>query len=83
MSYYGAVWEIQTSKTNAKKYLKGKPLPKMGYETDLIVKKDDYGSNCRLVILNISGVYFIACNNVERKLWPEFFGFSLVSRDIS
>lgn len=77
MSYYGADWEWQTSKANAEKYLNGKPLPKMGYETDLIVKKDDYGFTCRLVILNISGTYFVACSNVERKYWPDFFGFTL------
>lgn len=80
MSYYGGHWEISTSKANAEKYLNGKALPKIGYETDLIVRKDDYGFTCRLVIINVSGTFYVACSNVERKFWPEFFGFTLISQ---
>lgn len=80
MAYHGAEWEIQTSESNAKKYLKGKPLPRMGYESEIMQKRDNYGFICRLCILNISGVYFVACSNVERKQWTEFFGFTLESK---
>ena len=79
MSYFGAEWEMQVSEAKCKKYLNGKDLPKMGYQTDLIVKRDEYGFMCHLTALNVSGTYFIACSNVERKYWPEFFGFTLYS----
>lgn len=79
MAYYGIEWEVSVSKAKAEKYLNGKSLPRMGYETDLSVKRDVYGFVCRLVVMNVSGGFYVACCSVPRREWSEFFGFELDS----
>lgn len=81
--YFGKDFEIIVSANNASKTIKNvgldKPLPKMGYELDLI------NSECKkytLKLMNISGQFFVGSNNCTKSNWVDVFKFDLKNMSI-
>lgn len=50
------------------------PVPRMGNEVCVALKRDNLGVNSRLFVQNISGQYFLVSCNVPMGEWPDVFG---------
>lgn len=78
-SYYGASHERAISRNEARKLLTehvgaSAELPRMGYETDIMVLPASFGFKARLSILNISGHFLLASVTDKRDTWLTVFG---------
>jgi hypothetical protein len=74
---YGVDHMTEISKANAAKLCGMHPLPKMGYEMVCAFKKHEFGGFDRLMVQNISGMYFLACTSVQSWQWAETFGIEV------
>lgn len=74
---YGKAFMRRISMPNARALCGMFPLPPMGSETVVALKRD--GSfNQRLCVQNISGHYYLASCDTGVKRWPEVFGVEIV-----
>jgi len=55
------------------------PLPRMGYETTVAVKRDPLGFNLRLQVQNVSGDFYLASTHVQVAAWPDTFGVEVLA----
>lgn len=77
ISGFGTEYERRVSKAKAAQLLAPYPLPRMGYETDLSVKRDEYGLPRVLTVQNISGQFVVVCCSDPSADWRYIFGIEV------
>lgn len=76
---YGSNYMRRISKNTAASLCGMYPLPSMGCETIVAVKRDPWRGNERLVVQNISGDYYVASCDRSIDQWPEIFGVQIIN----
>lgn len=74
ISGFGADYEHRISKARAVELLAPYPLPRIGYETDVSVKRDEYGLPLVLTVQNLGGRFVLVCASAPTKDWQSIFG---------
>jgi len=70
---FGVEFEHRVTRNRARTLCGIRPLPRMGYETCVAVKRDHLGLTLRLWVQNISGVYVLASADTSKDRWEEVF----------